>query len=299
MRFTTSLSIAAALALSVPAAAFADDDGTPVVILPYAPLYGEMPQSTGDRATEFVSKEVAETKGLKLVPLGEKKGDKAEVDEIELAKKEIDEAKSLFEKAAALAKAKPPKVKPAADTYEKGIQQFLLNFQGADDFKALSDAYVQLAIARFKLGNEEEAIKLLDDVIRVDPDRMLAPPEVANIFATLHAKSRKAYHAKERGQIKVLSTPAGARVTLDGKDLGETPLLARDVLPGEHYVRVTKAGQGAFWKKVKVVSGEEVSLAADLAESATGPLAAIANSLLDNPIYEATMKAIVSAGEAS
>jgi len=279
------------------------DDTIPVAVLPYAPLFGEFPQSVGDKTAEFIAGELGAGKQFTVAEVrepgarGKPKEKKAADDEIEAAKKEIAEAAEHFARAAQLAKTK--KMKPAADAYEKGIQQFLLSFHGADGFQALSDAYLQLSIVRFKMGQEEEAYRLLEDLIRVDPSRVLKPDEVAPVFAKIHDKYRQAWLAKERGLVRVTSVPAGARVTFDGRELGETPLLARDVLPGEHFLRVVKAGQGAYWKKVKVVPLEELAIAADLAGEATGPLANIAKSLSANTLDEKTAQFVKEVGHAS
>lgn len=275
-----------------------------VAVLPYAPLFGEVAQSAGDKGAQLVSDELAANKELAVVTVSDgaakadKDGKPGEA-EIELAKKEIAEAKSQFEKAAGLAEKK--KVKPAADAYEKAITKYLLSFQGADSFQALSDAYVQLAINRFKLGDEDEALKLLDEVVRLDPRRVLQPPEVPPLFAKFHDKARKAQFAKGRGRIRISTTPAGARVVLDGRDVGETPLVAKDVLPGEHFVRIWKEGTGATWKKVKVVAGEESVLNADLGGEATGRLAILAKALGNNavtPEVGSAAKAVAQASKA-
>lgn len=306
--FALALAFTAApgLARAEPDAAADDkaaDDAEPaqtVVVLPYAPLFGEIPQSQADKSTELVKNELVANKQFKVVDAAEgksKKAGKSWEEDLAGARKEVDEAERTFEKAGELAKNK--KMKPAADACEKGIQQFLLNFQGADDFKALSDAYVLLSITRFKLGNEEEAIKILDDVVRVDPSRVLQPPEVVNLFAKLHDKARKAYLDKARGQLKVTSVPAGARVTLDGRDIGETPLLGKGIVPGEHYLKVVKAGQGAFWKKVTVASGEQTELKAELSVGASGPLAGIAKTLQGNVLDDKLVREVQKIGEGS
>jgi serine/threonine-protein kinase len=48
----------------------------------------------------------------------------------------------------------------------------------------------------------------------------------------------------------VRSTPAGARVSVDGRDLGETPLAVRDLLPGGHRVRIQHDGYAAADRRV-------------------------------------------------
>jgi serine/threonine-protein kinase len=52
------------------------------------------------------------------------------------------------------------------------------------------------------------------------------------------------------GGLLVRSTPAGARVSVDGRNLGETPLAVRDLLPGGHRVRIQHDGYVAEDRRV-------------------------------------------------
>ena len=48
------------------------------------------------------------------------------------------------------------------------------------------------------------------------------------------------------------STPAGARVVLDGRDVGETPLTLRNITQGAHTVRIARDGYVADERRVVV-----------------------------------------------
>ncbi len=48
------------------------------------------------------------------------------------------------------------------------------------------------------------------------------------------------------GELEVRSEPSEAKVYLDGKEFGESPLLLSDVSPGRHLIRVSKEGYEAF-----------------------------------------------------
>jgi hypothetical protein len=73
--------------------------------------------------------------------------------------------------------------------------------------------------------------------------------------------------APERGRLLVRSTPAGARVLLDGRDVGETPLTLSSVDFGTHVVRIAHQGYVAAERRVRIRSAQpaqsiEVELAA-------------------------------------
>lgn len=48
------------------------------------------------------------------------------------------------------------------------------------------------------------------------------------------------------GELEVRSEPSGAKVYLDGKEFGESPLLLSDVSPGRHLIRIVKEGYEAY-----------------------------------------------------
>src|SRR6185503_13297666 len=54
------------------------------------------------------------------------------------------------------------------------------------------------------------------------------------------------------GRILVRSTPAGARVSVDGRDYGVTPLAVRDLSVGTHAIRITRDGFSAEERRVRI-----------------------------------------------
>jgi hypothetical protein len=270
-----------------------------VTVLPYTPLFGQVPQSTADKISSLLQDEFVKANEFKYLEAktGEKPAVKkvGEVD-VAKAKTEIASATALFEKAKQLADKR--KIKPAQDSLEKGIALFTSNFVGADDFKPLSDAYLLLASTRFLLGNDDGATKALDDMIRIDPTRTLSTPAVSSDIAEKHAKERVALFARSRGDVKIESAPAGARVTLDGKTIGETPLLARSILPGEHYLRVAKEGAGVFAKKLSIGSNA-IAVSATLTVEATGTMATLTKNLSQNVVDATTLNAAQQLGTTS
>lgn len=299
------VTLAAAVALA-PAVRAAEPKKLTVTVVPYAPLFGTLPQTTGDKVAGLVAEELAANDGFEIVPVSEGRAPKAAAvaksseEELEASKAGVAEALALFEKGAKLAKIRT-KVKPAADTIEKGIKQFLANFEGAADFRPLSDAYVQLALLKFKLGRDEQAKDLLADLVRLDSKRVLDSErdDLAASFVKRHELAREKLLSGGRGLLQIGSTPAGARVTLDGVDVGETPLLAKEVLPGEHYVVVTKPGTGAAWKKLVVKADETTTFEPGLAGEPSGPLASLARNLAENKLTDASFAVVKKVGEAS
>ena len=69
-----------------------------------------------------------------------------------------------------------------------------------------------------------------------------------------------------RGRVLVRSTPAGARVSVDGREYGQTPAAIRGLAFGTHQVRVTRDGYVAEERRVAITAGRP-------AQSITVPLA--------------------------
>jgi hypothetical protein len=66
------------------------------------------------------------------------------------------------------------------------------------------------------------------------------------------------------GSLSVDSLPAGAKVFLDGKPAGTTPLLLAQVSAGEHVVRIEQDGYRRWSSSVRIVSGERNRVTASL-----------------------------------
>jgi hypothetical protein len=72
----------------------------------------------------------------------------------------------------------------------------------------------------------------------------------------------------------VRSTPAGARVTVDGRDAGVTPATVRNLADGSHRVRITRDGYAPEERRILISRGRPsqsliVPLASERVASAT------------------------------
>ncbi|HXT70786.1 MAG TPA: PEGA domain-containing protein [Vicinamibacterales bacterium] len=69
------------------------------------------------------------------------------------------------------------------------------------------------------------------------------------------------------GSISVDSRPRGARVMVDGKAVGQTPLRVSSMSPGDHRVLIELQGHRRVTSTVKVVAGEQARLAVSLEQT--------------------------------
>ena len=92
--------------------------------------------------------------------------------------------------------------------------------------------------------------------------------------ATQRAPLRRPPHrgARQRaassGSLVIESRPAGAKVFLDGRGVGVTPLTLSEVGVGSHVVRLDLAGHQRWSTSIRVVAGERERVAASLEEEA-------------------------------
>jgi hypothetical protein len=99
------------------------------------------------------------------------------------------------------------------------------------------------------------------------PEATSAPRGATRPVVTPRPKSESAI-----GSLLVESRPAGARVVLDGKSLGVTPLTVPDVRVGSHPLRLERAGYKTLVTSVVIKSGERAKIAVTLELSgALGP----------------------------
>ncbi len=69
------------------------------------------------------------------------------------------------------------------------------------------------------------------------------------------------------GRVTINSTPIGAKIKIDGKEMGETPNLISPILIGEHTLTLEKAGYGTVTKKFTVNENEQTDLEIQLSSS--------------------------------
>jgi len=98
------------------------------------------------------------------------------------------------------------------------------------------------------------------------PLRAVSPGTAARSAGTGPDSSAPARNVGFAGSVLVESRPTAARVFVDGKEVGRTPLLLPDVRAGSHVVRLELDGHRTWTASVRVVSGERRRVTASLEE---------------------------------
>jgi hypothetical protein len=92
-----------------------------------------------------------------------------------------------------------------------------------------------------------------------------APPRSARVTAPPAAAPRlPAQPAASSGTLITESRPSGARIVLDGREAGRTPLKLAGLKPGTHVVRFELAGYRPWTTEVRVAGGSETRVTGSL-----------------------------------
>ncbi|HEX6271731.1 MAG TPA: PEGA domain-containing protein [Polyangiaceae bacterium] len=159
--------------------------------------------------------------------------------------------------------------------YEQGAAAYAAGrFKDAVDLFLEADALAPSAPLSFniarayeKLGDDSGALRWYRDYLRRAPDAANAKDVQAAVDGLENRLAKKGVQ-----QLTVLSTPAGATVTVDGRPVGVTPWTG-DLFPGKHSVGLSLRGYDDQTLEVELAGHRSRDLTATLVKSAA-PLVA-------------------------
>lgn len=269
-----------------------------VAVLPLSPAGGALPDSAGETLGATLSEELASR--VRLVALRDPEADAALRAKSEEPTKVAAAATAAVARLAASA-AGGRAVKKGGESAEAVLALALVAVAATQELTGLVAALGDLAAAHDRAGRPEAARTALERLFVLDPNHPLDDPAFAGPLATAAADVRAALAGGSRGRLAVGSSPAGLAVSLDGRALGEAPLVATDLLPGDHLVLVRGPGGAAVSGVVRVEADATGAFDAELVPK-TAPTAlaraALARNDLDAPFTDAVRR-LGAASEAS
>ncbi|MCK6549494.1 PEGA domain-containing protein, partial [Myxococcota bacterium] len=263
-----------------------------VLVLPYQPMGKGVPQDLAEQATVVITKEMAQggltviqaddvgesapkpapekTKGPTDAPTGDPNAGKKAEDLLAKAKEAMDDSEFAG----------------AIKHLRAAVKLLEDNGDAVPDLRVLSEAYLQLGVAHFRNGDEDDGDDMLNKAVHLDPDRKLEASDYPPIFIRVYERARFNVLRRPRASIEVKAAK-GAQVLFDGRNAGKAPVLLKDALPGNHWIRIERPGEPVQVKKVAIKSGRTVTIefdgsGADKPEAApaVGVLGAIAQNEL-------------------
>lgn len=257
-----------------------------VLVLPYQNLDQGLPDDLGEETTKVVTREISHGEVIVIraddvaedtaapkphkssdTPTGDAEaGSKAEA-QIAQAKEAMED--SDFDK--------------AIKHLEKAVKLLEDNGDAVPDLRLLPEAYLQMGVAYFRDGREDDGDEMLNKAVHLDPERKLDGADYPPIFIRVFERARFNVLRRSRARIEVKAAP-GAQVLFDGRNLGKAPIVLTEVLPGAHWIRVERPGEAVQVKKVSVSASKTLEVVFDGGGSAqespapVGVLGAIANN---------------------
>lgn len=144
------------------------------------------------------------------------------------------------------------KPRQAIDEFSEALRILRAVFPFLDDLDALEQAHFQLGMTYQALGKERAAEHQYRMVLLLHPDRRLDEATVNPVVIERFSQVRERLVTSMKGSVSLLSEPAGARVIMDGKPVGRTPITIPGVTPGDHYFSMEHDGYKTWFGVVRV-----------------------------------------------
>ncbi|HLL52131.1 MAG TPA: hypothetical protein VK447_01210 [Myxococcaceae bacterium] len=149
---------------------------------------------------------------------------------------------------------------PAVTAYARGLELMLGDPANAD-FDAVREAYIGLAVARFRMGQEREAVAALGELARLFPTYQLPTGRYPPVFVSAFNKARQAEGRATRATLKV-DGPGDWTVQVDGRAPVKLPASVGNLRQGPHYLRAEGPGGERIGQTV-TVSGATAEVLVD------------------------------------
>ena len=164
----------------------------------------------------------------------------------------------------------------AKTKYQQGAEAYSAGrFKDAVDFFLAADRLAPSAPLSFNIARAYE--KLPDDAgaLRWYRDYLRRNPEAANASTVRPVIAALAESLRKKGvqQLTVLSTPAGATVTIDDQPLGVTPWTG-ELRPGEHRLLLSLRGYADAEQKLSLAADQPLDTNVRLEQQSTVSVAA-------------------------
>lgn len=241
----------------LPLGALAQDEQLPTLgklaVVPFAALSGDVPLRAGQKAAGMLSTELRNTERMQLLDLKRTAGQEPFTEGLE-------KARSLVAEAVRQRGAK--KFRLAEEALTRALGELKTSAVGLAQIDELVDAWALLSAVQYNTGRDEEGKKSLVTALALAPSRELPLAKTSALFSKVVEAERKALQQAPKGSLLVESTPAGAAVFIDAVALGATPLLVKEVPPGQHLWKVALPSGEVAGGLVEVTGGKQAKVSA-------------------------------------
>jgi hypothetical protein len=130
----------------------------------------------------------------------------------------------------------------ALETAEKALESLASALVEPEDAKPLGECHLLLVTLALQVGDKAKAEGHVRRARLLLPDHELDPATAAEDDLALWKRVAKPMEKLPRGELSVETEPTGARVMVDGEDVGFAPTLVSNVKAGPRLVRLSRPG---------------------------------------------------------
>jgi len=148
------------------------------------------------------------------------------------------------------------KPRQAIKEFNEALRILRAVFASLDSLVDLEEAHLQLGMTHQALGKNRKAAHEYRMVLLLNPQRKLDDTMVNPVVVESFNRERERLLTSMTGSISLLTKPPGARVVMNGRPAGYTPITIPGVYPGEHYFTVDHDGYKTWSGVLRVKPGE-------------------------------------------
>lgn len=160
--------------------------------------------------------------------------------------------------------------KTALEQLQAALQLYEAGLASINKVEAVLETLGYLGAISQKLGFDDDAKDYFRRVIAAAPD---AEPldEYPEAARALYSSEKKKLLKKKKGRLKVVTTPPGAVVRLDGVEVGKAPVTLRDLVRGDHYIQAADDTAGLAATRIRVKGGRTTTATLELSTEVGPP----------------------------
>lgn len=159
---------------------------------------------------------------------------------------------------------------PGLKALDKAIAGLEEHVDELDRFDDLLDAKLLLAVTLYRRGKERAGADVLAELARLRPDLELSAETYPPAFLKELAAAKARALARKPGTLAIRGARGSA--TLNGRAMGELPVVVEQVTAGRHFV-VVKRGADSWSTRTVIAEGQSVELTPQLTSKLTSQVA--------------------------
>jgi hypothetical protein len=153
--------------------------------------------------------------------------------ELEQARRELQSARNHFLNV---------RLEQAEQAARRAINLYRIHQAVLTSYREVCEAHTFLGAVLLASARRKQAGQQFKAAVAIDSEFSPDPADFSPDVLKQYLQVRERVLGGSRGSLTVRTDPRGAELVFDGKPKGRTPLSLKNLLPGDHYLQVRKAG---------------------------------------------------------